>query len=818
MRIPTRAALVAVVLLGAAPALAVINKPISLKDDALREEFIFVAAVESVAPDGAAVTFKVEEKLKGNIPVEKMTVVLTNGTEEAQKGKHQQILLDRLEVGRKLVVFSSVRGKRYNAIAFMEGTWFSLQGSVPEEGKAPAPWRFLNCEPNLRGTFKGTTAELRQVLVDALAKKADPPAPNFKEPPGYGPPVEKKPCGASVGGPLFGVMPSLALIGPMAIIAAMFPGVAARMAVGMRKWRAFLVVASANSTLALVYYFLGFYKLLPDTPALGLTAFTLYLMAITVGGLVWAGQRYRRLAATDPAVTGTPSRVELWALAGLTLFAGLIAASSRFFGPWSAAVEIPMREFTFIAVGLLAATAYAGYRAVTPAVDYGPDGSPPPLRLSVSGESVGLGALLLCGFTAVLLSVGGGTARTVLTAPDGGEVKLTDTTVFELAGADQVLSGITVDGDRLYFGTSTLRLSSQDGSLVCMDRNTGAVHWKFEADDDLRPVFCTPTVADGRVYFGEGLHEHKRCRFFCLDTQGKPAWAKPIPTGSHTEGTPLVADGKVYFTAGDDGLMCADARTGEKKWEPFGGAAKGLHVDGPPARAGRRLFVGSGLYTKAVLAVDADTGTELWRTPVPYRSFGRPLVIDDRVVFGLGTGNLLKDVETYPEEGDAPAETKPGGAVVCVEAATGQVAWQYDLTRSVHTPLAADGLYVYAASRDGHVHCLNRKNGKLRWKTPVGAVLTAGVAVAADEDGFPVAAYAVSTDGTVACLNPHTGRPYWVRDMQGHTGKVIEDVVSTPAVVADGKRRTVYVGATLKDRNNPAKTAAVFRFDDATGE
>src|SRR5262245_15282933 len=130
MRLPAFAALLtaATLLLSATPAPAVFNKPISLQNDALREELIFVAACESVAPEKAAVVFKSDEKLKGDPPFEKLTINLT-GNADAQKANHTQIMLDRLEPGRKMIAFSSKRGKKYNAVAFMEGTWFSLQGS-----------------------------------------------------------------------------------------------------------------------------------------------------------------------------------------------------------------------------------------------------------------------------------------------------------------------------------------------------------------------------------------------------------------------------------------------------------------------------------------------------------------------------------------------------------------------------------------------------------------------------------------------------------------------------------------------------------------
>ncbi len=839
-----RLAVVAVALAFVTPASAVFNKPISLKDDALREELIFVATVESVDPEKPSVVFKVDAKLKGEPTFEKLAINLT-GTADAKKANHTQIMLDRLEPGRQLVAFASKRGKKLNAVAFLEGTWFSLQGTIDADGKT-IRWAFLNCEPNLRGTFKGTTAELKKIIEDGLAKKADPPPPNLKEPPGYGEPIKKR-CGvqedggvenASGGfespvdtrGPvlhsahriphaaLLGVIPSFALIGPMAIIAALFPGVAARMAIGMKKWRAFLVVASANSTLAIIYFFLGKYRLLPDTPAFSLTAFTLYLMAITAVGLLWAGRRYRTLAAENPGITASPAKGELLALVGLTVFAGGIAASTRFFGPWSAAVELPLREFTFIAAGLFVATLYAAYRALSTPAEHTLEGGIPRVHLSISGESVGLGTLFLCGFSTVLLTQGGSPAPPVISVPDNGNIRLARFEVFEVPNADQVMSGLAVEGDRLYLGTSTIKISSQDGSLVCLNRNTGSIVWTFEADDDLQPVFSTPTLAGGKIFFGEGLHAHHNCRFFCLDAStGKSAWPEAITTSSHTEGTPLVRNGRVFFTAGDDGLICADATTGTRKWQA-GGKEKGLHIDGPPAFGENRVFAGSGLYTSAVFALDAESGNELWRTPVSLRSFGPPLAIDNRVIYGLGTGNMTSDTFTYDEEVGKAPETDPAGAVIAVDAATGKLAWRYDLTRSVHTSLAADEVYIYAASRDGCVHCLSRKTGKLRWKMPLGITLTAGPAVATDADGFPLAVYAASTNGTVACLNPHTGRPFWVRDLREETGKIVEEIYSTPVVVTEGAKRSIYIGGMVKNLNNGTKTAAVFRFEDERTE
>ncbi len=124
-------------------------------------------------------------------------------------------------------------------------------------------------------------------------------------------------------------------------------------------------------------------------------------MVIAAIGLLWAGRRYRRMAAEEPRITNPPSRTELCSLAGLTAFAASCILLTAAFASWGTNLELPLREFTFIGISLTAATLYAGYRTLTAKVDMA-QGLPPDRRLSLSGESVGLGVLFLCGLVAVL--------------------------------------------------------------------------------------------------------------------------------------------------------------------------------------------------------------------------------------------------------------------------------------------------------------------------------------------------------------------------------------------------------------------------------
>ena len=247
----------------AAPAArAVITKLTPLAEVLESDDFIFVAKVDKLDPDNKdrpTATFKVDKKLKGEPPFDRIPVNMT-GDDEGKKAGDTKTIFDRLDSSRQLVFFVRKQGKIYNAKVFTEGTWFSMYGTLDADGKT-VRWAFLHGEPFLRRTFKGTSSEMVKTVEDALAKKAKPPEPDEKEKPGYGPPVEKKkgdekPPGraAALRPALFAVIPSFVLVGPLAIVAALFPGVFARMAVGMKRWRAFLVVASINSTLAVVYW------------------------------------------------------------------------------------------------------------------------------------------------------------------------------------------------------------------------------------------------------------------------------------------------------------------------------------------------------------------------------------------------------------------------------------------------------------------------------------------------------------------------------------------------------------------------------------
>lgn len=824
-------ALLAVVVL-AAPAPAILNNPIKLQDIIDKLPTIFLAEVDAVDADNATAVFVPKEDLKGKAEFARLPVNLKDGiTPAAKKADHTKVILDRLAKGRKLVLFVKKDGDNYSAWGFVEGTWFQLSGTTDKDDKKTARWALLNCEPALRGTFKGTTEELRKLVADVVAGKVKAPAPDLKEKPGFGPTVEeekkKEPVG--VGGPLFGVIPSTVFVAPLAVLAAIFPATFGGMAGGFRRWRAFMTVVSVNGMLAGGYFFAGWVKWLPDHWAASPAAFTWVLLLIVALGMLWADLRFRAALAADRTESDLPTWKDVVALVSFAVASVLVVFAVVYVSRWvtegspfdlpfaqvvSLLFQLPTRELTAGIVGLLAGAAYLGYRAIRVGSD-----ADPAARVRLSGETVALAAMLA--FGGVMLAVtlappsAAHTAAVELgdtaVSADQATIKLTDAALwFESPDVEEVWSGVTLTPTHAYFG-GLKDATFIRGAVVCVDRGTGRQKWVFD-EPGLRTVYCTPVVAGGRVYFGEGLHSDQHCRLFCLNAEtGEKLWAKE--TTSHTEGTPVVADGRVYFSAGDDGLYCLTIDGGEV-WH-YRGKEQGLHIDTPVVLANGRVYAGSGYNTYAAVCLDAATGTEVWKKELPYRSFGNAVASGDRVFFGVGTGRLTEDLNSEREDG-RPMETKPGGAVLCLNAKTGDTLWKADLDRAAHTQLSADGRAVYAACRDGWLYALDRRTGNRLWRFSYGEPFTSGTATASYFNArLTLAVYATHPAGRVQAHDPFTGKVFWVRTVDQFTDR-IANVSGPPTVekVNDEWTREVYVPVTLTNRNNNDKRAAVMRFTD----
>ncbi len=768
------------ILAASTPAQALITSLTPLRDVLKEATFICTAHVESVDADRPALVLVVDDDLKGKSPLRKLPVLL-KGDAEARKGNHVSLILKRVAPKLPLILFILQRDKKYTAFAYSNGTWFQIIGA---EADGMVRWSFTHGEPYLRKTFKGSTAELKQIVVESLAGKKKPPDPDVKEKPGFGPEVEAEKKSdrreTPSAGPLFAVIPTVLVGGPLAILAMLFPAVFGGLMLVLRRWMAALSVLSLNSTLYLAQNW-GMRWLAGSwwgTPL----ALWLTMTVVTLLGLLWAWRRHVALLAapapdakgTEKGATLSPGRGELVTLGVLSV---ACLATVAFALPHSLAqLDLWGKTLLMFSAGLWMATLHAlwlRWRATRRSE----------VKPGLPGEGVLLWTMLLAGvgFSATFLneSSGAGTG-----ADDGGPYRV----AWRFRPSVErcwIASSPVVAGDRVYVGVVLPSAFKSSGALYCLDRRTGKEIWMFNDDGDMKDVFSSPCVADGRVYVGEGFHQHADCKLYCLDAAtGKKLW--DFATTSHTESSPCVADGKVYFGAGDDGLYCLDAESGKERWH-----FKGLHVDANPLVIGDRLYGGSGIgdvcKDTVLFCLHAATGAVYWRLPTDLPVWGMPTVQGDHLYAGIGNGNFLESAD------------KPAGAVLCLEKATGQRVWRYDVRDGVHVRIGADVKNVWFASRDRHCYCLDRSEGTLRWKTDLGSPILASPFLV--ESGSGTSLYVAASAGPLSRLDAESGKIMWTFDAAKDTEQKAT-VFSSPLVDVrrgKGESRLIWLGCGLND-------------------
>jgi outer membrane protein assembly factor BamB len=821
----------AVVLLLSLDAEAVITRLTPLREVLNSEQLIFTVKVEKIDAEKPAVMLRLENTLKGQVPFQKLPVNLT-GDSEGQRDQHSAKLLKRLAKDLDLVMFASKRGKRYTAFGYTNGTWFQMIAQA-EEDPAKVRWGLTHCEPYLRRTFKGTTETLKQVVQDGLANKKKPPEPDANEPPGLGPEIkEEKTKDKQAGGglssglsteyagrltqysapstqypvlstqnpvlgtqypvlntqysvlgtqhsvlstryptsnnsprPLFAVIPTFVIIGPIAVLAALFPAVFGGLALLMRRWLVLLTIASLDSTVFFLHAW--FRGQLGDSGWGSQTALWSTMTIITLAGLVWSWRRNRLAALANPeAVLQAPQRSErillgAVSITGLAVVLICLARGNLLAPPWKELLVI----WCVAWVGSLY-TLYLGQRLKRSAT----------ARQAPAGEAVMLSTLALaCGAWsfATLPRQTDGTVRVVWT--------------YRPSERGAFLSSPLIHGNtRVYIGAIHGSGLSSYGAVYRVDRTTGKEVWKFDDEGGMQQIFSTPCLEDEQLFIGEGLHENRGCRFFCLNAAtGTEIWH--FETKSHTESSPCVQNGRVFFGAGDDGLYCVDAAMGKQIWR----FAEDLHIDANPLVVGDRLYCGSGTSRAykgtEVFCLNVKTGKAHWRQKTDLPVWGSPATDGTRIYFGLGNGRMDRSAE--------PPET-PAGAVVCFDP-SGKEVWKFNVDDAVLVRPALDQRHIFFAARDRNCYCLNKLTGKLVWKKDLGSPVVAAPALLDNR------VYVAASDGTVCCLHALEGTELWRFDVAAHA-EARPQVYSSPAVLEvkdqDGtSRHRIYFGVALQD-------------------
>jgi len=229
---------------------------------------------------------------------------------------------------------------------------------------------------------------------------------------------------------------------------------------------------------------------------------------------------------------------------------------------------------------------------------------------------------------------------------------------------------------------------------------------------------------------------------------------------------------------------------------PFmkGGNYKDYHTyGGGLAYDQGKVFVTSGF--RFVAALDANTGTQVWRTPVnipihaaPNASGGRLYAVNinnELVSFNQTTGtsgwqyNALQEparllqASSPAVSGDAVIASFSSGEVSAVQAANGAELWTGNLIHSSRTtalseirdisarPIVFKG-DVLVGGHSGSFGAIDLRTGALRWQLPITTTESAWAA------GDVV--YVVTKDGKVVCIQRATGQIYWIHQLNNDGG------------------------------------------------
>ncbi len=318
------------------------------------------------------------------------------------------------------------------------------------------------------------------------------------------------------------------------------------------------------------------------------------------------------------------------------------------------------------------------------------------------------------------------------------------------------------------------------------------------------PTVSAPAIADGKIIFGDGMHQTDGAILHCVDGQsGRPVWQFVLPGELvHLEGTPAVAGGRAYFGGGNAGVVAIDmgrvtldgkemtpaegqaaldalwkaalARFEEEKkkdptfavppsddsipkpapkllWQMGQGK---WHVDGSVALAGDRLLVASTYLDKeqagdrAIYCLAAADGSTRWRAELKYNPWAGPVVAGDQVL--VATSSIRLDPKTLKGA---------KGEILVLRLDDGSVVWRKEVAGGVVSPPVVRGELVLFTASDGKLRAWNRADGEPRWVYDAKMPVFAGPAAADD------VAYIADLKAAVHAVGLDDGKQRWTFDL-----------------------------------------------------
>lgn len=311
----------------------------------------------------------------------------------------------------------------------------------------------------------------------------------------------------------------------------------------------------------------------------------------------------------------------------------------------------------------------------------------------------------------------------------------------------------------------TVFVMDTDAVVTALDVASGRQQWRSKLE--MKGRSSANSFGGGIAYSGGKIFVTTGYGFIAaLDAaSGREAWRTDIRTPMR--GGPAVADGRVYATTFDNQLYAFSADTGDELWNHAGIIeTAGILGGATPAVVSGNVI--AAFSSGEIFALRAENGQVAWNDSVTRTGLLTPLA-------------SISDVDAPPvvDRGIVYA-TSHGGRTVAIDLRTGERVWEKNVG-SLYSPWIA-GEFIYIVSTESEVVCLTRRDGRVRWVTPLqrfkdvedrkGLLTWAGPVLAGDR------LIITSSHGYAISVSPYTGEIL--------SGMKLSDKTYLAPVVADG--------------------------------
>ncbi|QDU36116.1 outer membrane biogenesis protein BamB [Maioricimonas rarisocia] len=263
--------------------------------------------------------------------------------------------------------------------------------------------------------------------------------------------------------------------------------------------------------------------------------------------------------------------------------------------------------------------------------------------------------------------------------------------------------------------------------VICLDAATGKLNWRQTPRSGSPPIprhssnsYATETpVTDGdRVYAYFGM-----TGLYCYDMTGELQWQKDLGTyrmraGWGTSSSPVLFEGKLFLQVDNEEqsfLVALDAETGEELWR----------ADRPEPSQYSSPIIWQNSQRSEVIAggqicrsYDPTTGKQLWQLDMSKgRSSATPLAVGDR----LYIGTELRNRGGSDDGGGFLFAVTPGGTgdiTPAERASAGEfVEWRIEKSGiQMASPVLCDGHLYLLERRSSILHCVNAATGETAYR------------------------------------------------------------------------------------------------------